>query len=232
MTARWLTRLRRFWSAHVYALERQLDRINRNENEEENEDKDREKKMIDRELYTAGPAYGAQARKDGAPNDKDKWTLILVRELRHPPEKVWLALTDPAHLREWAPFVTDGNLGSVGTVTLTWVGAPTPIATKVTRADAPKVLEYGDHRWELEPFDGGTRLTLWSNIDRRFIAWGAAGWHIAFDVLDRLLSGTPIGRIAGADAVKLASWQRLVAEYAKQFDVRPPNWAPKADPKR
>jgi len=54
------------------------------------------------------------------------------------------------------------------------------------RANAPKVLEYGDHRWELEPFDGGTRLMLWSNIDRRFIAWGAAGWHIAFDVLDSL----------------------------------------------
>jgi hypothetical protein len=37
---------------------------------------------------------------------------------------------------------------------------------------------------------------LWHNIDRRFISWGAAGWHICFDVLDRLLSGTPIGRIA------------------------------------
>src|ERR1700704_2256831 len=33
---------------------------------------------------------------------------ILVRELRHSPEKVWQALTDPAHLREWAPFEADG----------------------------------------------------------------------------------------------------------------------------
>jgi len=30
----------------------------------------------------------------------------------------------------------------------------------------------------------GTRLTLWHNIDRRFIAMGAAGWHICVDVLD------------------------------------------------
>jgi uncharacterized protein YndB with AHSA1/START domain len=168
--------------------------------------------MTDREQYTPGPATGAQVRKDG----EEKWTLILVRELHHPPETVWQALTDPAHLREWAPFVTDGNLGTVGTVKLTWVGTPTPLETEVTRADAPWVLEYDDTRWELEDFGGGTRLTLWHSIDRHFISWGAAGWHIAFDVLDRLLSGTPIGRIAGAEARKFG-WQRLTAEYAKQF---------------
>ena len=68
--------------------------------------------MTDREHYTPGPAYGAQVNKDG--EDKSKWTLILVRQLRHSPEKVWQALTDPAHLREWAPFVTDANLGYGG----------------------------------------------------------------------------------------------------------------------
>ena len=174
--------------------------------------------MTDLEHYTPAPAYGAQVKKDGPHNDK--WTLILVRELRHSPEKVWQALTDPAQLREWAPFVTDWSLGTAGsTVKLTWVGTPTPIETKVTRADAPKVLEYGDIRWELEAFGSGTRLTLWHNIDRRYISWGAAGWHIAFDVLDRLLNGNPIGRIDGADAMKSAGWKRLVAEYAKQFGV-------------
>src|SRR2546425_11124315 len=96
--------------------------------------------MIDREQYTPGPASVARVRKDG-----EKWTLILVRELRHPPEKVWQALTDPAHLREWAPFEADGSLGTVGTtVKLTTVGAPTSQVseTTVTRADAPKALEY------------------------------------------------------------------------------------------
>ncbi len=178
--------------------------------------------MTDREQYTPGPASGAQVRKDG-----EKWTLILVRELRHSPEKVWQALTDPAHLREWAPFEVDGSMGTVGTVQLTWLGAPKPLETRVTRADAPKVLEYNDTRWELESFAGGTRLTLWTKLDRRFISMGAAGWHIAFDVLDHLLSGTPIGRIAGGDAVKFSGWQRLNAEYAKQFGIAAPNWPPK-----
>src|ERR1700756_860131 len=96
--------------------------------------------MTDGVQYAPGPASGAQIRKDG-----EKWTLILVRELRHPPAMVWQALTDPAHLREWAPFEADGSLGTVGTtVKLTTVGAPTPQVSEatVTRADAPKVLEY------------------------------------------------------------------------------------------
>jgi uncharacterized protein YndB with AHSA1/START domain len=175
--------------------------------------------MADREQYTPGPASGAQIRKDG-----ERWTLILVRDLRHSPEKVWQALTDPAHLREWAPFDADGSLAAAGTtVKLTTVKAPTPQVsdTTVTRADAPKLLEYNwggnDMRWQLEAFAGGTRLTLWHNIDRRFIAMGAAGWHICFDVLDRLLSGTPVGRIVAGDALKFDGWQRLHAEYAKQF---------------
>jgi uncharacterized protein YndB with AHSA1/START domain len=185
--------------------------------------------MADREPYTPGPAGGAQIqRKDGA-----KWTLILVREVRHSPERVWRALTDPVHLREWAPFEVDGSLGTVGTtVMLTTVGAPTPSATetRVTRADAPRVLEYNwgdrDMRWELEASGRGTRLTLWTGIDRRFIAMGAAGWHICFDVLDHLLSGTPIGRMVGGEAMKFGGWQRLNAEYARQFGIETSNWSP------
>jgi uncharacterized protein YndB with AHSA1/START domain len=174
--------------------------------------------MTDHNSYTPGPARGAEVRKDG-----EKWTLILVRELRHSPEKVWQALTDPAQLREWAPFVTDGSLGKVGTVNLTWVGAPTPLETIVKRADAPNVLEYNDTLWELEASGRGTRLTLWQKLDRRFIAMGAAGWHISFDVLDRLLAGTPLLR---DEAIK-AGWQRLHAEYAQQFGIEVPKWTPK-----
>ena len=66
-----------------------------------------------------------------------------------------------------------------------------------------------------------TRLTLWHNIDRGFISMGAAGWHICFDVLDRFLAGQPTGRIVGSDAMKVGGWQRLNAEYSRQFGVAP-----------
>ncbi len=157
--------------------------------------------------------------------DGEKWTLVLVRDLRHPPQRVWQALTDPAQLREWAPFDADGSLGTAGaTVKLTTVGAPAlrVTETRVTRAEAPRSLEYNwggfDMRWQLEALGGGTRLTLWTNIDRRFISMGAAGWHICFDVLDRLLADQPIGRIVGPEAMKFG-WPRLNAEYAQLFGV-------------
>ena len=65
----------------------------------------------------------------------------------------------------------------------------------------------------------GTKLTLWSNINRAWISAGAAGWHICFDVLDRHLAGEPIGRLVGPDAMKFDGWLRLNAEYAQQFGV-------------
>ena len=190
--------------------------------------------MIDHEQYAPGPANGAHIQKDRGHDGEEKWTLVLVRELRHPPEKVWQALTDPVHLREWAPFEADGSLGTVGaTVKLTAVAAPKRDVSETTvkRAEAPKLLEYdwggNDIRWQLEALGEGTRLTLWHNIDRRFIAMGAAGWHICFDVLDNLLGGKPIGRIVGGDAMKFG-WQRLHAEYAKQFGIEKPNMPPQA----
>jgi hypothetical protein len=102
----------------------------------------------------------------------------------------------------------------------------------VKRADAPALLEYTwgdfDMRWQLEASDGGTRLTLWTNIGHRFIAMGAAGWQICFDVLDHLLNGTPIGRIVGPEAMKFEGWQRLNAEYARQFGIETPHWPTQA----
>src|SRR5579862_8871688 len=155
--------------------------------------------MTDREQYTPGPAGGAQIEKEG-----ENWALVLVRELHHSPEKVWAALTDPAQLSEWAPYDADGDLSAVGSkVNLTTIGAPAPYNVSeatVTQADAPKLLVYNwgpnPMRWELEPFGNGTRLKLSTKIDRRYIAMGAAGWHVCFDVLDRALGESPIGRMA------------------------------------
>ena len=68
--------------------------------------------------YLAGGAVDAHLRAEG-----DRWMLVFVRELRHRPDKVWTALTDPSHLREWAPFDADRNLGTTGTARLTMAGA-------------------------------------------------------------------------------------------------------------
>lgn len=178
-----------------------------------------------RERYKLGHASGARAEK----REVEPWTLVVVRNLEHSPDKVWRALTEPEHLREWSPFDADASLARVGAkVKLTTVGAPKPHVTETTveRAEPMKSLVFNwggnDMRWELEPSGNGTRLTLWTSINRRFIAMGAAGWHLCLDVLDHLLSGDPIGRIAGPAAMQVPGWQQLHAEYAKEFGTDQP----------
>ncbi len=175
--------------------------------------------------YQPGAAIDADVRRDGS-----RWTLVFVRQLRHPPSKVWLALTDPSSLREWAPFDADRSLGSTGAVKLTPVGGTTQEAfeSEVRHAEAPRLLEYtwGDDvvRWELEPIESGTRLTLRHTLDDRiWLPKVAAGWHIGLDVAERALAGHPIGRIVARDA-KRFGWERLNAEYAQLFDVENTGW--------
>src|SRR5690348_5178204 len=182
--------------------------------------------MPDQNAYTPGPAYDAEAVKEGT-----RWTLAMVRTFKHPPERVWEAITDPEHLREWAPFDASGSLATTGaTVSLTTVGAPAAQVDEITvaRAEPPRVLEYewGAHpmRWELEPFQGGTRLKLWTSIPKNYIAMGAAGWHICFDVMGRLLDGAPVGRRVGMGLMSDEGWNRLHAEYAKRFGIEMPKW--------
>ena len=176
--------------------------------------------------YRPGTAAGAHIHKEG-----EQWTLVLVRELRHSPDKVWLALTDPAQLAQWAPFNASRSMGKVGTVSLTTVNAPVEQVsqTEITRAIEPELLEYkwgdGQMRWELEPNGSGTKLTLWHGIQRPYIAMGAAGWHICLDVLDGLIAGQPLGRIVGMGVMQFEGWQRLKAEYEQQFGVKTPDWS-------
>lgn len=151
----------------------------------------------------------------------DRWTIVFVRRLPHPPEAVWAALTAPDELAAWAPFLADRDLSTLGPATLTMVSGDEQQAlpAEVTRSEAPALLEYtwGDDllRWELEPDGDGTRLTLRHTMDDRdFLSKTAAGWHLCLLVADRLLAGNPIGPIRGAEA-KAYGWDDLDEAYAK-----------------
>jgi len=170
--------------------------------------------------YRPGPLADVAVRPDG-----DRWTLVFVRDLRHPPDKVWSALTDPAQLRAWAPFDADRDLGTPGTATLNMVGGPEPepLAATIRRAERPHLLEYtwGEDllRWELEPIATGTRLTLRHTTgDRTWIAKVSAGWHICLDVLDRALAGQPVGRIVAGDAMQ-HGFEELEKAYASRLGI-------------
>ena len=155
-------------------------------------------------------------------------TLVFVRQLRHSPAKVWAALTDPMQLAQWAPFTTDRDLGHVGAATLTMSDGEDPanditLAANVTRCEPPSLLEYtwGDDvlSWHLEANDGGTRLTLeHTTDDPTMVPKVAAGWHLCFDVAERLLDGHPIGPIVGKKAMDYG-WQALHDAYAAALSI-------------
>jgi uncharacterized protein YndB with AHSA1/START domain len=168
--------------------------------------------------FQPSPLATAEYRADG-----DRWTLIFTRELRHPPEKVWAALTEADQVGAWAPFVTERDLDEPGDTTLTMVDGDTrePMPASVTRVEPPRLLEYtwGDDRlrWELEPGGPGTRLTLRHTLaDRDWLPKVTAGWHLCLDVAERLLDGDPIPPIRGEDAMNYG-WQELNDAYAERL---------------
>ena len=177
--------------------------------------------------FDAGPLAEARVRQDG-----DRWTLVFVRDFKHPPTRVWSALTDPSQLSEWSPYTADRDLGSTGSAVLTMLGGSTSEGSpaSVTVADPPKgtagVLQYawGDDvmRWEVSATPAGTRLTLSHTVAARETAPRmAAGWQLCLAVAEHLLDGNPIAPIRGDEAMDYG-WQELHDAFAAKFGIANP----------
>jgi uncharacterized protein YndB with AHSA1/START domain len=114
----------------------------------------------------------------------DRWMLTFTRRLAHPREKVWRAVTEPAHLAAWYPplrFVSPAGDGFDGQMLV---------------FDPPEVMEFtwGADRLRIElRADGpGTLLTLTDTFDELGkAARDGAGWHECLDRLVSELDGTP-----------------------------------------
>ena len=178
---------------------------------------------MDRDSFRPGPlAQVSRVPADG------EWDLVFVRDLRHPPEKVWAALTEPDQLAQWAPFLASRGLGTPGDTTLSTVNGDETFDQPATvlRAERPTLLEYtwGDGllRWELTPSGSGTRLTLRHRVEKPDLApMMAAGWHLCLDVAGHLLDGDPVGPIRGAEAMDFG-WTELRDAYAERLDGESP----------
>jgi uncharacterized protein YndB with AHSA1/START domain len=175
---------------------------------------------MDPKDFVAGPLADVELVSDG-----DRPTLVFVRNLRHAPDQVWTALTDPDQLRQWAPYTADRDLGRTGPATLTMLGGDTSteLPGSVTRAEPPRVLEYtwGTDllHWQLDASGSGTRLTLRHTVQALdWVPKVAAGWHLCLVVADHLLDGEPIGPIVGPDAMRYG-WQDLHDAYAEQLGI-------------
>lgn len=171
---------------------------------------------MNRDSYRPSPLGQAAAESDG-----ERWTLVFHRLFRHPPEKVWSALTDPQQLDQWAPWAADRDLSEPGEAALTMIDGDTrtPVDALVLVSEPPSLLEYtvgtDRLRWELEAIDTGTHLILRHTVaDADWLSKVAAGWHICLDVAEHLLDGNPVGVIRGSEAMAFG-WTELEQAYAQ-----------------
>ena len=136
-------------------------------------------------------------------NAGDLWKLRFTRELSHPPERVWRAITEPRHLEAWFPqrIVGDWTVGA--RLTFEAPGGEHPAFDgEVLACDPPSLLEF---RWgtdvirfEIKPHDGdvpgdvpGCTFVLTDAFDELGkAARDSAGWHTCLDYLEHHLSGT------------------------------------------
>jgi uncharacterized protein YndB with AHSA1/START domain len=159
----------------------------------------------------------------------NRWRLRFTRDLRHPPEKVWRAITEPEHLAAWFPsdIVGERALGASLRFPFREDEAPTQEG-RMLAFDPPRLLEFtwGDDllRFELEALADGTRLTLINTFDN--VGRGvrdAAGWHVCLDNLELRLDG---------QASKSEGWKVLESQYVERFPpeaatIGPPEGADK-----
>jgi len=150
---------------------------------------------------------GVLEQKDG------RWQLRFERNFPHSQEKVWRAITEPAHLKAWFPDEIVGE----------WrVGAPLRFRSEygdfdgeVIAYEAPSLVEFrwgtDRLRFEVTPTADGTRLTLIDTIDQLGKASrDAAGWH---ECLNRLEDH--FGEAAASSARE--QWRDLHPGYVAAF---------------
>src|SRR5437870_2174654 len=128
--------------------------------------------------------------------DDETARITFVRELRHPVDKVWRAVTEPDQLTAWFPSTIDGErkAGAPLKFVFPFPDAPTMEGT-MRVCDPPSVIEFawGEDilRIELEPIEGGTRLTLTDTFSEYAkAARDAGGWHACLDNLTHAIDGT------------------------------------------
>jgi uncharacterized protein YndB with AHSA1/START domain len=127
--------------------------------------------------------------------------LRFERHLKHPPEVVWRAITDPEQLNAWYPIralAIDLRVG--GRIDFDGMHAV------VTQLDPPKVFAFSEHappemhresddliHFELTPDGNGCRLVFTHVFDDRPAAASyGSGWAVCLTALVSLLDGDEI----------------------------------------
>jgi uncharacterized protein YndB with AHSA1/START domain len=124
-------------------------------------------------------------------------SVVLEREIPHPPEKIWRALTQPHLIAEWL-MKNDfkPQVDHKFSLTAEWGS----VDCQVLEVEPNRTLAYtwGDSRlssivtWTLSPAGAGTRLRMEQTGFRpdqpRYFQGAQAGWPRFFDNLEQVLA--------------------------------------------
>ena len=150
---------------------------------------------------------------DGTLETRDDGRAVIrfERELAHPPERVWAAITEPHEMIGWWGDA-QVDLREGGRFDVRWLntdenGDSAHMHGTITELDPPRVIEvegdiHGVLRFELESAEGsGTRLRFSSTLELpgEFRTKVLAGWHTHLDVLSTVLAGGSVDLVNIAD---------------------------------
>ncbi len=147
--------------------------------------------------------------------------LRFERQIGHPVEAVWRAITEPQELKRWFPTVVGGEMRAGGQLTFTFEehNLP-PMRGEVTDFDPPSSLAFywgEDHlRFELTPAAGGAQTdlrftVLLDSVDKA--ARDGAGWTVCLARLERQLTGAPTTAPRGEPT---GEWREHYEEYVRR----------------
>jgi uncharacterized protein YndB with AHSA1/START domain len=148
---------------------------------------------------------------------KGRHRLSFTRFLPYPPEKVWRAITEPAHLAAWFPARIDGDRDAGAPLRFVFEHDEGPPGDGVVEIfEPPRVFAFTwgpeSLRFELTAAEGGTILTFVNGFDELGKAVrDAAGWHYCLERLDADVDG----RVYQDEPVP--RWKTLERLYAEAF---------------
>jgi uncharacterized protein YndB with AHSA1/START domain len=168
-----------------------------------------------------------RSRKGQVLVEGDYATITFQRTLRHAPELVWEAITNPRELKEWlmcSSATIEGRTG--GTIEMVAGPAQFHVKGKILTWDPPRVFEYewkvspvpemprGEDaifRYELTQQEGSTLLTVTYRHITKQTAYGfAPGTHVLLDRLEAQL-----------DEESLPDWMTRFTEARRLY----PGWS-------
>ena len=145
------------------------------------------------------------------------YELRFVRELSHPAEKVWEAVTSPAGLSAWFPFDVEGERATRGAAARSSSARARASRSRARWSSSRRGRRWSSSGtrtrrcgWSSTPAGSGCVLTLINRFDEvGKAARDAAGWHACLDALEASLAGESI------DAMRV--WGEVHPDYVSRF---------------